>query len=238
LLKCQRAERSILLRKRKVYSHNLNLTTKVLIGLVCLSILVVLSHEYWLRLVGDFLFIPDTRHPADVIHVIAGEDYRTDYAIQLYKQGYGHALFFTGGWCEIHHYRHGEHAKERALAQGIPLDAIAIDDSKVTSTYMEAEKLKEWIAQSPNPVRSIMVVSDPFHMRRARWTYQKIFGDDIEIQMAPVPFDRTPYQHDWWKDPQSRRNVREEYSKFIYYLFRYQLSWGYFRDWLASLDTN
>jgi uncharacterized SAM-binding protein YcdF (DUF218 family) len=210
---------------------------KILIGLICLGILVMLSHEYWLRLIGDFLFIQDTLRPADVIHVIAGEDYRTDYAIQLYKQGAGKKLFFTGGWCEIHHYRHGEHAKERALTQGVPLDAIIIDDAKVLSTYMEAEKLKEWIELNPTPVRSIIVVSDPFHMRRARWTYQRIFGDDIEIQMAPVSFDRTPYQRDWWKDRQSRQNVREEYSKFIYYLFRYQYSRGFIRDWLVTLDS-
>jgi len=49
--------------------------------------------------------------PADAIHVIAGEDYRTDYAIQLYKQGYGKTLFFTGGWCETQGYHHGEHAR-------------------------------------------------------------------------------------------------------------------------------
>jgi uncharacterized SAM-binding protein YcdF (DUF218 family) len=226
-----------LFRRIMVHLCNFSLVMKILIGLVCLSVIVILSHEYWLRLIAGFLFIQDDLHPADVIHVIAGEDYRTDYAIKLYKEGYGQTLFFTGGWCEIHHYRHGEHAKERSLSQGVPLDAIAFDDSKVISTYMEAEKLKEWIAENPEPIRSIMVVSDPFHMRRARWTYQKVFGDDIEIQMAPVPFDRTPYQPDWWKDPQSRRNVREEYSKFIYYLLRYQYSWGYFRTWLISLDS-
>jgi uncharacterized SAM-binding protein YcdF (DUF218 family) len=220
-----------------VHSRNFNLVMKILTGLVCLSIIAILSHNYWLRLIGDFLFIQDTLHTADVIHVIAGEDYRTDYAIQLYKQGYGRTLFFTGGWCEIHHYWHGEHAKERSLTQGMPLDAIVIDDSKVLSTYMEAEKLKEWIAQNPDPIRSIIVVSDPFHMRRARWTYQKVFGNEIEIQMASVPFERTPYQRDWWKSPQSRGNVREEYTKLIYYLFRYQYSRGYFKDWLVSLDS-
>ena len=151
--------------------------------------------------IGDFLYIQDTLEPADVIHVIAGDDYRTDYAIQLYKKGYGEKIFFTGGWCEIHHYWHGEHAKERSLAQGVPLDAIVIDDSKVLSTYMEAEKLKEWMTKRLEPVRSVTVVSDPFHMRRARWTFQKMLGDKIVVQMAPVPFEQTPFQRIWWKDP-------------------------------------
>ena len=210
---------------------------KILGGFICLSIILVLFREQWLMLIGDFLVIQDTLHPADVIHVIAGEDYRTDYGIRLYEQGFGKTLFYTGGWCEIHLYRHGEHAKERSLVQGVPMDAIVIDDSKVMSTYMEAERLKEWIAQNPYPVRSVIVVSDPFHMRRARWTYQKVLGDGITIQMAPVPFDMTPYQRPWWRDAQSRLNVREEYSKLLYYLIRYQYSWGSFRDWLASFDT-
>jgi uncharacterized SAM-binding protein YcdF (DUF218 family) len=119
----------------------------------------------------------------------------------------------------------------------VPVDAIAFDDSKVLSTFMEAEKLKAWISGSPYPVRSVIVVSDPFHMRRVRWTYQKVFGGSIQVQMAPVPFDLTPFQRTWWNHPQSRQNVREEYAKLVYYLFRYQYSWGFFREWLASLDT-
>jgi uncharacterized SAM-binding protein YcdF (DUF218 family) len=210
---------------------------KILLGSAGLVVFLFLFRDPGLMLIGDFLFVQDTLRPADVIHVIAGEDYRTDYAIQLYRQGFGRTLFFTGGWCEIHLYRHGEHANERAQDQGVPLEAVAFDDSPVVSTYMEAERLKAWIAQSPEPVRSVIVVSDPFHMRRARWTYRKVLGDRIEVQMAPVPFELTPYRRMWWKDWQSRQNVREEYTKLVYYLFRYQYSWGFLRDWLASLDS-
>ena len=209
---------------------------KVLIGLFGLAA-VLLFHESWLQFIGDALVVADVLQPVDVIHVIAGDDYRTDYAIQLFQKGYGKTLFYTGGWCQIHLYRHGEHARERSLARGVPPSAIAFDDTTVISTYMEAERLKEWITHSSTPVRSIIVVSDPFHMRRSRWIYERIFGDQVRVIMAPVPFALTPFQRTWWKDPESRENVKDEYSKFIYYLFRYQYSSGKFRDWLASLDT-
>ena len=208
----------------------------MLISLVALGI--ILLREQWLTWIGDYLIVQDALKPADVIHVIAGDDYRTDYAFQLYQQGYGKTIFFTGGLCETHLNGHGARAKEKALAQGLPLDAIASDDSEVMSTYMEAEKLKEWIERNSSSVQSIIVVSDPFHMSRARWTYRKIFGPQFQIQMAPVPFDRTPYQSIWWKDSKSRKYVRDEYSKFIFYLFRYQYSWGSFRDWLAFFDIH
>jgi uncharacterized SAM-binding protein YcdF (DUF218 family) len=209
---------------------------KIFIGLASLSLVLFVFREKWLLAIGDFLIVEDTLHPADVIHVIAGDDYRTEYAIQLYKQGYGTILFFTGGWCTYHNYYHGKHAEEFSLARGVPLKAIAYDESKVTSTYMEAERLKEWIAQQPHTVRSVIVVSDPFHMRRVQWAYSKVLGESIKLQMAPVPFEQTPLQRVWWKDWKSRKYVRDEYQKYVYYIFRYQLSSGKFQKWLVSLD--
>ena len=62
--------------------------------------------------------IEDVLVPADVIHVIAGDEYRTEYAIHLYQQGYAQVLFFTGGWCTFHKYYHGQHGEDVALAAG------------------------------------------------------------------------------------------------------------------------
>jgi uncharacterized SAM-binding protein YcdF (DUF218 family) len=217
--------------------HFIGSRKKLLIGLMALGgILLFVSRERWLLAIGDFLVVQDDLHPADVIHVIAGQDYRTDYAILLYKKGYAKTLFFTGGWCLEHQYYHGEHARARALDQGVPGNAIAYDDSKVISTYLEVEKLKQWSSHSPNPMRSVMAVSDPVHMRRARWTYRRVLGDQIELQMAPVPFEQTPYQRRWWSDRKSRQYVEEEYEKLLYYFLRYQITGGWLRDWLASFD--
>ena len=184
-------------------------------------------------MIGNYLVIRDDIYPVDIIHVIAGDDYRTDYALQLYKQGYAKYIFFTGGWCKYHGYYHGEHAQELALSQGVLEEAIIYDDSLVTSTYDETALLTAWITESQIPISSVIVVSDPFHMRRARWTAQHLLGDEVEILMAPVPFEQTPYKQQWWTDSVSRNYVKNEYIKSVYYFFRYQLS----MDWLASLDT-
>jgi uncharacterized SAM-binding protein YcdF (DUF218 family) len=186
--------------------------------------------------IGDFLVIQDDLQQADIIHVIAGEDYRAEYAIQLYEQGYGKQLFFTGGWCTTYHRFHGQHSKELAMEQGVPEEAIAIDDSHVMSTYAEVLRLKEYIDQNPGSIHSVIVVSDPFHMRRARWAYRHVLGDEIRVQMAPVPFEQTPLQRRWWTDYVSGRYVLFEYLKMPYYYARYQLSWGPVKEWLASLD--
>lgn len=88
--------------------------------LVCLlAAAIVLARRPLLLAIGDFLIVEDALHDADVIHVIAGPDDRTDYAIQLYKQGYARRILFTGGWCTCHSYYHGQHGRERALEQGV-----------------------------------------------------------------------------------------------------------------------
>jgi uncharacterized SAM-binding protein YcdF (DUF218 family) len=204
-----------------------------LAGIVfALSATVLLGHERILFAIGDYLVIQDKLEPADVIHVISGGDYRTDYAVQLYRQGYSKRVFFTGGWCVYYHYYHGQHSTERAEAQGIAKENIAVDESQVTSTFAEAVLVKELIVRGPTPIRSVIVVSDPYHMRRVRWTYKRVLGDSVRVELAPVPFSQTPYQRRWWNDPASRRYVVNEYVKSIYYLARYQLGW----EGLAALD--
>jgi uncharacterized SAM-binding protein YcdF (DUF218 family) len=182
--------------------------------------------------IGDSLVIHDVLVPVDVIHVIAGEDYRTLYAIKLYQQGYAKALFFTGGWCNQHGYFHGVHALDLALAAGIPRQAIAYDDSQVSSTYDEVVLLQKYLTDKQPTYRSIMVVSDPYHMRRSQWTYRHVLGKAFTSLMAPVPFEQTRFAPRWWSDKASSRYVMDEYQKMVYYFFRYQLN----MHWLAVLD--
>jgi uncharacterized SAM-binding protein YcdF (DUF218 family) len=211
------------------------LVTSSLLFLVVLFILALMrTRELIGLMLADYLIVQDNPASAEVIHVIAGDDYRTEYAIQLYKQGLAKAIFFTGGWCTFHKYNHGEHGMQLALSQGVPPEAIAYDDSPVFSTYDETLLLKKYLAKTLPSAQSIIVVSDPFHMRRARWTNEMVFGKELKISMQPVPFDQTPFKQHWWTDGISRGYVRDEYIKMVFYYFRYQLGW----TWLKFLDQN
>jgi uncharacterized SAM-binding protein YcdF (DUF218 family) len=194
--------------------------------------------ERVLYAIGDFLVVQDKLQTADVIHVIAGPDEYTDYAVRLYQQGYGKRIFFTGGWCREHSDYHGDRGRRRAGAQGVPAEAIATDDSHVTSTYSEVVRLREFIRQSETPIQSVISVSDPYHMRRARWTYRHVLGDGVRVYMPPVPFEFSAYKRSWWMDSASGQMVKDEYLKILYYYARYRFSWGLLREWLASLDRD
>jgi uncharacterized SAM-binding protein YcdF (DUF218 family) len=208
----------------------------VIAGLIILIIMSAffIYRNQILSNIGDFLIIRDPLSPADVIHVIAGDDYRTEHAIQLYKQGYAKLIFFTGGWCTFHSYYHGEHGLQLALAQGIPREAIVYDDSPVLSTYDETLLVKKYLDEKYVQYPIIIVVSDPFHMRRAQWTNFHIFGNQANVLMSPVPFDQTPFKQQWWSDARSKQYVVTEYKKIVYYYFRYQLSF----TWLSFLDKD
>ena len=209
----------------------------LLAAIATVTIAAFLNREQILMQIGNYLVVDEPVGRADIIHVIAGDDYRTDYAIELYRNGSAPMVFYSGGWCTEHGYYHGAHGRERSLAAGIPAGGIATDEATVTSTYMEAQRLKAWIDQSPHPVRSVIVVTDAFSTRRTSWVFHWVLGNEIRVQMAPVPFDRTPYRQQWWKDAASRAYVRDEYSKLAYNLLRYRLSSGWLQRWLASLDT-
>jgi uncharacterized SAM-binding protein YcdF (DUF218 family) len=188
--------------------------------------------------VGDFLVLQDRLERADIIHVIAGPDYRTDYGIFLYKKGLAKQIFFTGGICSGHDLSHAQRCKQRALCQGVPSDAIAIDESMVNSTFSEGERFKAYIAQSQTPVHSVIVVSDQYHMRRALWTYRQLLNNNLSIFMAPVPFDESPHKRRWWQNDLTRQYVRNEYFKIVYYFARYKLAFGPIKGWLASFDRH
>jgi uncharacterized SAM-binding protein YcdF (DUF218 family) len=209
----------------------------IIVSVVLLGVILPLTREPILLAIGNFLVIKDELEPADAIHVISGPDNtRIDYAIQLFHQGYAGRMIFTGGWCDCTGANSAEYGRQRALRQGVPPEAIIVDGTEVTSTYAEIGQLKEAITQSQVPIQSVIGVSDPYHMRRARWTYRHVLGAQVAVEMAPVPFGFTPYQRHWWTDSPSRQYVRDEYLKIVYYYARYQLGWGLGSDWLASFD--
>jgi uncharacterized SAM-binding protein YcdF (DUF218 family) len=126
--------------------------------------------------------------------------------------------------------------KARAIRQGVSPEAIAADGSSVTSTYSEAVRLQAFVAQSETPIRSVIVVSDAYHMRRARWAYEHVLGDQVQVLMSPVPFESSQLQREWWTHRRSLKRVFEEYVKLAYYWARYRVFRGSIQEWLASLD--
>ncbi|MBA3073667.1 MAG: YdcF family protein [Anaerolineae bacterium] len=206
--------------------------------LIVAIILIILTGVFsaLLQPIGDYLIIQDKPKKVDMIVTSSGAEYRTDYAIELYKQGLASRLFFAGGYSEKNQRIEAEWSRRLALDAGAPDDAVIIDTSEVISTYQEALRLRSYLDAHTETITTIMIVTDPYHTRRAKWAYKTVFGDQIKVRMVPVPFENTNLSKTWWKDAESRKMVWNEYVKLVFYVIRYELSAGELKTWLTRFD--
>jgi uncharacterized SAM-binding protein YcdF (DUF218 family) len=195
----------------------------IILGLIgALLATGILAREPILLSVGHFLIVKDNLQPADLIHVLGGDVDRIDYGITLYKQGYGQRILFTGGKIEIPLVKttYARLAQEYALSQGVRSEDLIQHESRATSTYEEAQELKEFLHGEAS-IRSVIIVSSPYHLRRARWAFTKVLGDRVVFQFAPVPFEMAKHKRQWWTDEQSLRMVIFEYLATVFYYVNY-----------------
>lgn len=207
----------------------------LLIALIAI-VLPVCVFLVMLQPIGDYLVVQDEIQKTDLIAAVSGPEYRIIYAAELYTRGLGNTVFFTGGFSEDNNRIEASWSQYVATTHGVPGEAIAIDESAVLTTHDEAVLLKNYIDAHPESIRSVTVVTDPYHSRRARWIYQKVLGEEIQVIMAPVPRTRTDFAKYWWTDAKSRQLVWQEYVKLVFYYFRYEASSGSFQEWLSQFD--
>lgn len=203
--------------------------------LIVLLVLVIFAYPL-LQAMGNFLIVKNSLVKADLITAVSGPAYRITYAAQLYQKGLGSRLFYTGGYNENDQRYEAKWSAYLATLQGVPPEAIFTDDSTVISTYQEAVRVKAFVDAHADQIHTIIVVTDPYHTRRAQWAYQKVLGSEVKVLMAPVPFDETGYSSKWWAHSVTRQMVFEEYFKYVFYLFRYQWTSGPLQHWLAQFD--
>jgi uncharacterized SAM-binding protein YcdF (DUF218 family) len=182
----------------------------------------LLAREPILLGIGNFLIVQDDLQPADLIHVLGGDVERIDYAIELYKQGLGGRILFTGGRLELPlvNATYSQLAREYAESKGVLAEAILPEESKATSTFEEVLELQE-ILKSDSSLQTIIIVSSPYHLRRARWIFNKNLGHRVKLQFAPVPFEKSRLKQRWWTEELSLQAVVNEYLKIPFYLLKY-----------------
>lgn len=103
---------------------------------------------------------------------------------------------------------------------GVPDSAIVfLDGTRATSTRMETELVREWVAA--NPVSRIIIVTSPYHTRRAWLTLSRLLGDaGVEVLAHPASYER--WEPDgWWRDREQLKNGLVEIQKLGFYYLAY-----------------
>jgi uncharacterized SAM-binding protein YcdF (DUF218 family) len=184
-----------------------------------LLLLALLLHPLWLTAMGDFLVARDDLQPADCIVVLAGNSpYRVQHAVELYKAGWAPKVVISNELV----LSHGVEATWLQLrAAGLvnldlPDDAIVPLEQVAQSTYHEALESRDLMVD--RGWRRAILVTDPFHMRRALWAFRGVW-QAAGLTVLASPAEESKYNlANWWRDPSKATRVIQEYVKYPYYL--------------------
>jgi uncharacterized SAM-binding protein YcdF (DUF218 family) len=131
----------------------------------------------------------------------------------LYKEGYAPLLITTGESLKIPSLQDTPFAKFSAdyLQQlGVPASAV----QQIPQSTSTCDDARFTLASLPSTVKRIIVVTDPYHTRRAQWIFKGRAQNQVEVIMvaaSPSWFD--PLK--WWTKENAIVAVFSEYVKFF-----------------------
>ncbi len=134
----------------------------------------------------------------DAIIAISGGDTtaRTEQAIKLYEAGWATQLVFSGAALDPLSPSNAQVMREIAKRAAVP-DAVIQIEEKAQNTAQNAIK-SEAIAQKKD-YESIILVTSPYHQRRAYIEFRDKLGPDVVIINYPVVND--DWATTWWYQP-------------------------------------
>jgi uncharacterized SAM-binding protein YcdF (DUF218 family) len=166
-------------------------------------------------LVAYYLSPQDKLEKADGIVVVSGGDtnLRINEGVTLYKDGWAQKIIFSGA-AATGEVSNALAMKRIAISKGIPSSDILIEeDSKTTSE--NADFAAKYIKDSG--MKSIILVTSPYHQRRAFQEFQRALGKDFKIINHSAK-DETWRKKGWWEDPNARFLTFGEIVKNFYSL--------------------
>jgi hypothetical protein len=176
--------------------------------------------------------VSDSCQAADVIFVLAGRECRKHFALRLFQQGLAPALLVSVGRFEIRRFSN--------LRLPAPLDLLAVAAAteprrrhyfvRVGHGTVEARRIAvsrfgtlteilafaEWLREQPS-IRSAMVVSSGFHLKRVRMCCRRFVPDGVKLRFVAVPEEGRFLSADWWRDARARRLILSEVVKVAFY---------------------
>ena len=163
-----------------------------------------------------FLVLEDDFGTVDAALVMSGDPgyERTTTASRLVLSGRARLLILTGG-------EPGPGDSSASLREWAR--HLGVSDAQIRTESVSAGTGSSMRAVKPilraEGVRTIALVTSPYHQRRAFLTAVRVFGRGVRVFNYPArPSAWTP--HRWWTTPGSRHIVVSEHAKLAYYALR------------------
>lgn len=161
-----------------------------------------------LAAVGHTLAIEDPLEKSDAIVAISGDTgARANTAIALWKQGYAPLIVFSGAAIDPDSVSSAEIMRREALRQGVPESATIIEPASETTEENAAEVARLVVQRK---MRSVILVTSPYHQRRASLLFSRAFGP-TGVVVRNYPARDTEWDPNfWWRhDPLRTRTLIE-----------------------------
>ncbi len=166
--------------------------------------------------IGFYLSPQSPLAKTDAIVAISGGDTesRTDEAVTLYKAGWSKNVIFSGAALDPSGPSNARAMATAAEARGVPKAAILLDESSA-NTRQNASDVARIVGREG--YHSIILVTSPYHQRRADITFQRELGPGFTI-LNHSSYDKQWRRSKWWATPYSRDLTMQELQKVAYEL--------------------
>lgn len=138
-----------------------------------------------------------TPSSCDAIVAISGGNTsaRTTRAIELFKQGYGKKLIFSGANSDPSAISDASQMAKQARRSGVSISDILIEE-QARNTNENAKNVSNIVKD--RKYKSIILVTSPYHSTRAALEFKKAFlNTDVRVFSAPADND-SEWNDLWW----------------------------------------
>ena len=209
-------------RLQRLYQTARKRTAELLLAAAAVYLLLFQTPALWWAAAPLQLSAPP--QAADAIVVFAGGvgesgkagggfQERVTQAVDLYRAGYAKTLIFSSGY--VFTLREAEVMKAVAVDNGVPADAILLEE-QAANTYQNVTYTKQLLDQ--HQWRRILLVSSPYHMRRAVGAWHKL-APAVEVTPTPVPESQF-YSHTRGASLEQIRGILHEYAALVNYWWK------------------
>jgi len=142
-----------------------------------------------------------------------GTEERLQHAVDLYKQGEAAHLILSSGY--VYSFPEAEMMRMLAVEQGVPAASILVERQS-TNTYQNVGYVYDLMRS--RGWSSVLLVSSPYHMRRALLVWHKVAP---AVRVVPAPPARSQfYDHVTGASLEQVRAIVHEYLAIADYWWR------------------
>jgi len=206
-------------RLRRVYRRTRRRIVATILALAAVYGLVFETNLVWWAARPLALSVPPSR--ADAIVVFAGgvgesgragggAQERLKHALDLYRGGYAPYLVLSSGF--VYSFHEADAMRALAVDQGVP-PAVIVLEERATNTFQNVTYVDAILKD--HHWRKILLVSSPYHMRRALLVWRKQAPD---IEVVPTPSTQSQfYDHRRGITLDQLRGLAQEYLAIFAY---------------------